>query len=276
MQMGIEKKMQDSLLQANSFRLMVFLITLLTIINEPDLFAYSHFFAVSFCALFLYASITIYLSDQNKFNSAKNIGLIAGDSFIAGSVIGHTSFDFTITTIISLLYGLALIGKGRRYLSISLLLFLVGCFFGYLAPHSITLTDSTTGVILVLVSIYCFIVVHLFHSRNKKLATKVEIENQTNARLFNQSFHLSKYLSPSIRREILSGKRIMDEPQQKELTIFFSDMAGFTELAEQLNGDELTEFLNTYLTEMSGIAVRFGGTIDKIMGDSIMVFLAIQ
>ena len=166
-------------------------------------------------------------------------------------MIGHTSFDFTITTIISLLYGLALIGKGRRYLSISLLLFVVGCFFGYLAPHSITLTDSTTGVILVLVSIYCFIVVHLFHSRNKKLATKVEIENQTNARLFNQSFHLSKYLSPSIRREILSGKRIMDEPQQKELTIFFSDMAGFTELAEQLNGDELTEFLNTYLTEMS-------------------------
>jgi len=272
MQMGIDKTMQDSSLQANSFRLMVFLITLLAIINEPDLFAYSHFFAVSFCALILYASITIYLSDQNKFNSAKNIGLIAGDSFIAGSVIGHTSFDFTITTTISLLYGLALIGKGRRYLPISLLLFLIGCFFGYLTPHSITLTDSTTGVILVLVSIYCFIVVHLFHSRNKKLATKVEIETQTNTRLFNQSFHLSKYLSPSIRREILSGKRIMDEPQQKELTIFFSDMAGFTELAEQLNGDELTEFLNTYLTEMSGIAVRFGGTIDKIMGDSIMVF----
>ena len=74
MQMGIDKTMQDSSLQANSFRLMVFLITLLTIINEPDLFAYSHFFTVSFCALFLYASITIYLYDQNKFNSAKNMG----------------------------------------------------------------------------------------------------------------------------------------------------------------------------------------------------------
>ena len=113
----------------------------------------------------------------------------------------------------------------------------------------------------------------MLHSRNKELAIKVDTETQTNTRLFNQSFHLSKYLSPSIMHEILSGKRIVDEPQQKELTIFFSDMAGFTELAEQLNGDELTELLNTYLTEMSAIAVRFGGSIDKIMGDSIMVFL---
>ena len=272
MQMGIAKKIQNSSLQANSFRLMVFLIALLTIINEPNLFDYGHFFAIFFCALFLYASITIYLSDQNKFNSAKNIGLIAGDSFIAGSVIGHTSFDFTITTVISLLYGLALIGQSRSYLPISLLLFVIGCFFGYLTPHSITLTDFTKGIILVLVSIYCFIYIHMLYTRNKKLEIKVDIENQTNTRLLNQSFHLAKYLSPSIRREILSGKRIMEEPQQKELTIFFSDMAGFTELAEQLNGDELTEFLNTYLTEMSGIAVRFGGTIDKIMGDSIMVF----
>ena len=130
MQMGIAKKIQNSSLQANSFRLMVFLIALLTIINEPNLFDYGHFFAIFFCALFLYASITIYLSDQNKFNSAKNIGLIAGDSFIAGSVIGHTSFDFTITTVISLLYGLALLGQSRSYLPISLLLFVIGGLFG--------------------------------------------------------------------------------------------------------------------------------------------------
>ncbi len=215
MQMGIDKTMQDSSLQANSFRLMVFLITLLAIINEPNLFSYSHFFAVSFCALFLYASITIYLSDRNEFNSAKNVGLIAGDSFIAGSVIGHTSFDLTITITISLLYGLALIGQRRHYLPISLLLFLIGCFFGYLTPHAITLADSTSGVILVLVSIYCFIVIYMLHCRNKELATKVGIETETNTRLFNQSFHLSKYLSPSIRREILSGKESCMNPSRR-------------------------------------------------------------
>ena len=49
-------------------------------------------------------------------------------------------------------------------------------------------------------------------------------------------------------------------------------MAGFTKLAEELDPEQLTSLLNTYLTEMSEIAFRFGGTIDKVIGDSIMVF----
>jgi len=43
-------------------------------------------------------------------------------------------------------------------------------------------------------------------------------------------------------------------------------------LAEELNPEQLTALLNTYLTEMSEIAFRFGGTVDKVIGDSIMVF----
>ena len=56
------------------------------------------------------------------------------------------------------------------------------------------------------------------------------------------------------------------------MTVFFSDMEGFTKLAEELDPEQLTSLLNTYLTEMSEIAFRFGGTVDKVIGDAIMVF----
>ena len=67
--------------------------------------------------------------------------------------------------------------------------------------------------------------------------------------------------------------QLKQEPEEKQVTVFFSDIVGFTSLSEQLSPDELSAFLNTYLEEMSKIATRFGATIDKIMGDSIMVFL---
>jgi len=87
-----------------------------------------------------------------------------------------------------------------------------------------------------------------------------------------RTFRLSKYLSPALRKAILTGKDVRAETQEKTLTIFFSDMEGFTKLAEELDPEQLTDLLNTYLTEMSEIAFRFGGTIDKVIGDSIMVF----
>ena len=56
------------------------------------------------------------------------------------------------------------------------------------------------------------------------------------------------------------------------MTIFFSDMQGFSELSEQLSSEKLTWLINSYLAEMSEIIFRFGGTLDKVIGDSLMVF----
>ena len=60
--------------------------------------------------------------------------------------------------------------------------------------------------------------------------------------------------------------------QEKHLTVFFSDLQGFTELTERLEPEVLTELLTQYLTEMSNIAIKWGGTIDKFIGDAILVF----
>jgi len=84
---------------------------------------------------------------------------------------------------------------------------------------------------------------------------------------------LSKYLSPQIYKFIFSGERkVKVESQRKNLTVFFSDMQGFTQLTDSIEPEALSTLLNEYFNEMSEIAIRFGGTVDKFMGDSIMIF----
>ena len=87
------------------------------------------------------------------------------------------------------------------------------------------------------------------------------------------SAKIARYLSPQIYKNIFSGE--MDaalHTQRKKLTIFFSDIKDFTELTESLQPEALTALINEYFTAMSAIAIRHGGTIDKFIGDAILVF----
>ena len=60
--------------------------------------------------------------------------------------------------------------------------------------------------------------------------------------------------------------------QRKRLTVFFSDLVGFTETTERLESEDLTRLLNQYLTEMTNIAMAYGATVDKYIGDAIVIF----
>lgn len=87
------------------------------------------------------------------------------------------------------------------------------------------------------------------------------------------SSQLAKYLSPQVYDSIFTGKQeVKVASSRKKLTIFFSDIAGFTETADRLESEELTQLLNHYLTEMSQIALKHGATIDKYIGDAILIF----
>jgi class 3 adenylate cyclase len=87
------------------------------------------------------------------------------------------------------------------------------------------------------------------------------------------STQLGKYLSPQLYQSIFRGEQKVEiASKRKKLTVFFSDIAGFTELTDQLESEELTALLNRYLTEMSKIALEHGATIDKFIGDAIVVY----
>jgi class 3 adenylate cyclase len=87
------------------------------------------------------------------------------------------------------------------------------------------------------------------------------------------SMKISHYLSPQIYKSIFSGEmEVSLRTQRKKLTIFFSDIKDFTALTESLQPEALTELINEYFTAMSTIAIRHGGTIDKFIGDALLVF----
>ena len=94
-----------------------------------------------------------------------------------------------------------------------------------------------------------------------------------NKELESLSNKLSKYLSPQIYHSIFTGAQNVEiASNRKKLTIFFSDIMNFTETTDKLESEDLTNLLNRYLTEMTNIALEHGATIDKYIGDAIMVF----
>ena len=95
----------------------------------------------------------------------------------------------------------------------------------------------------------------------------------TNDFLATVSLKIAKYLSPQIYKSIFSGEKDTTiTTERKKLTIFFSDIVEFTATTERLQPEELTGLLNEYLTEMSDVALQHGGTVDKFIGDAILVF----
>ena len=105
---------------------------------------------------------------------------------------------------------------------------------------------------------------------NSNLEKKVSDRTEE---LVQLSTKLAKYFSPQVYDSIFSGKLdVKIQTKRKSLTVFFCDLQGFTQLTERLEPEILTELLTEYLTEMSKIAIKWGGTIDKFIGDAILVF----
>jgi len=104
----------------------------------------------------------------------------------------------------------------------------------------------------------------------KQREEELTAKSNTLEQLSNQ---LAKYLSPQIYDSIFSGKKeVKLTSQRKRLTVFFSDLVGFTSTTERMESEDLTHLLNQYLTEMSQIALDHGATIDKYIGDAIVIF----
>ena len=82
-----------------------------------------------------------------------------------------------------------------------------------------------------------------------------------------------QYLSPVVIEELLRHpERMRLGGERRVLSIFFSDLQGFTSLSESLSPEALTQFLNEYLTAMTDIIMDEGGTVDKYEGDAIIAF----
>jgi len=92
-------------------------------------------------------------------------------------------------------------------------------------------------------------------------------------RLASLSEQLSRYLAPPIYQSIFDGSRAAEiKTQRKKLSVFFSDIKDFTRSTANWQPEDITFLLNSYFSEMSKVVAQFGGTLDKFLGDGMVVF----
>jgi adenylate cyclase len=102
------------------------------------------------------------------------------------------------------------------------------------------------------------------------LAVKYATEGRQK-RFIKSAFN--QYLSPAVIDQIITHpERLRLGGERRMLTIFFSDLQGFTTISESLPPDGLAQLLNDYLTAMTDIIIELGGTVDKYEGDAIIAF----
>jgi adenylate cyclase len=219
--------------------------------------------------------ITRYFRLQRNLATRQRVLLI--DGALSGVMLNLIDFSIvpSLFVLLMLNFSFVIVGGIRTWLqgmlataaTATTTMLLTGLPSPGETPLSVSVIAGITAGIYVCVTAY------YTHQQAVALVTaKSQIQYQREQSIA-LSHKLAKYLSPQVWQSIFTGERdVRLETQRKKLCVFFSDIRGFTELSEEMEPEGLTELLNNYFTEMSQIALKYGGTIDKFVGDSIMIF----
>ncbi len=199
------------------------------------------------------------------------------DSINLGALLYSLGYPLTLS---GMLIAFSLSTATFRFGSMGVVLVLlpvgaVGCVLHYFfpLPLRLQLPQDLHFIVIGCALLYMRYISYLFR---RLYIDYINISNQAKkqeARYAELAENVAKYVAPQIWESIFSGKQgVRLESRRKRMTVFFSDLAGFTDLSEELEPEVLTELLNNYLDAMSTVAMKYGGTIDKFIGDSIMVF----
>jgi adenylate cyclase len=130
-------------------------------------------------------------------------------------------------------------------------------FILYIFPiHSVVVPMESFLILTVFSYVIAFIFKYLTEEREKIMLKKA----------------FASYVSPDVVNLIIEGSdKVNLNGEKKILTVLFSDIRGFTSISEKLNPQMVVSFLNYYLSFMTEVIFKNKGTIDKFMGDGIMV-----
>lgn len=244
-------------------------------ISWPNIITLSSFIAL---CIFIYAITTyIWLRFKAKNHSVQSFfsRIMAVDALLIGVVVSYIGFNllpsilfFTMVQFNSLFNG------GIKKWAIDNFAFVVGATGTFLLSSpklvfSNTLEINTVSLIGVIVY-FCAYALYAY-SRNQKLENANERLKREKLDQKLRTYKLARYLTPTVWRAITEGREDQLAAERKRVTVFFSDIQGFSALSEELEAETLAEILNSYLNEMNKIATKNRGTIDKFMGDGVMI-----
>ncbi len=218
---------------------------------------------------------------QYKFDShiRKNVYFLI-DVVVVASALAAVHLSLVVTFV--LLFALIHIGInskisfmiGALSCLIAIIIFYINIIFifGFEDYFQQTTPELT---IVASVSIILFVSVGNYYQNRRIHNIDLQRRNYFNEmnRYIELSNQLSRYAPLQLWQSIMRGESEAKlEYKRKKITIFFSDIQGFTELSETLIPDDLAFVLNDYLSHMTEIAKQYGATIDKFMGDAILIF----
>lgn len=258
-------------------------IAYLTVAGSTMVGIYANYLAslllvvVGFCLLYPHVARLLSAPLRNRYPAQVVYTLILFDAVFFGAVVVVLGMEPIPTMLILIMANASFITTGSVISYVFCLVFMALGVAGaiYFLPFQPTGEAPTLMGYACGMGVGIYVAVTAYYTnRQARLLTsaKTELARQSqNYRALSRK--LAKYLSPQVWQTIFSGKKdVKLETQRKKLVVFFSDIKGFTALSEEMEAEALTELLNTYLTEMSRIALKYGGTIDKFVGDAIMVF----
>ncbi|ACE84470.1 adenylate/guanylate cyclase domain-containing protein [Cellvibrio japonicus] len=234
-----------------------------------------HMFMISL--LLIYAYATFHFTRKLLPEQISRIGrwLTYVDAGLIGLVLSLTNFSILPSIMfLTMIQFNALINGGFRKLMEDNTAFAIGIIIS-LFIHSPQLVLSSnieiSAASLIGVATYFLVYAIYMHQRFHKQAMSLQqLENEQKWHKI-RAYKLSRYLPPTVWQAINRGDDKHLQAERKRISVFFSDIKDFSQLAEEIEAEALTELLNHYLTEMSKIVAHYGGTIDKFMGDGIMV-----
>lgn len=202
------------------------------------------------------------------------------DTFVFLLTLLYIQFNFIISffATIMVLYAIYINYKKTfilHILSIVFLITLVLVGYGLVDIKKDVEEIESTKFILYLFILTTFVFSGIYLLSEKMLqGRKRELEYKKQlTHYMDFAQQISHYTPPQLWQAILRGEyQAKVEYKRKKLTIFFSDIQGFTELSEKLIAEDLAYILNEYLAHMTMIATRYNATIDKFMGDGILLF----
>lgn len=119
---------------------------------------------------------------------------------------------------------------------------------------------------LPLVGYFLYVLIRSWRSRELELArTKEQLEAVNNV--------IRRFLPTQVAAGLLNQElRPSFRHERRKITVFFSDVCNFSEIADRLEPEDLSRILNEYLSEMTQIADRYGATVDQYYGDGILIY----
>lgn len=227
--------------------------------------------------LLFYAYGTYYITRKWINNNIHQINrwLSHADAALIGIVLSLTDFSvLPCVMFLTMIQFNALISGGIRKLLEDNTAFAVGIILSLVVHRPQLMLSSNiqiSAASLIGVATYFLVYAVYMHQRFHRLAqAQKKLENEQKWHKI-RAYKLSRYLPPTVWQAINSGDDKNLQAERKRISVFFSDIKDFSQLSEEIEAEALTELLNHYLTEMSKIVTQYGGTIDKFMGDGMMV-----